>query len=63
MRQGVEPISPELTGLALIACILWIIEAALEGNTAFEVVTGSLMLCLWAAVIVLVDRWVNRGRA
>jgi hypothetical protein len=44
--------------LALLAYIAWTIESVFAGNSASEIMTGSLLVCVWAAAIVFIDRWV-----
>jgi hypothetical protein len=45
-------------GLAVMACLAWVIDGHFEGNTFFEAVAGPLIVCTWAAAIYLLDRWV-----
>jgi hypothetical protein len=44
--------------LALLAYVAWTIESVIAGNSASEIMAGSLMVCIWAAAIVFIDRWV-----
>jgi hypothetical protein len=44
--------------LALVAYVAWSIESLIAGNTPLEILAGSLLVCVWAAAIVLIDRWV-----
>jgi K+ transporter len=46
--------------LALLAYVAWTIESVFAGNNATEVMAGSFLVCVWAAAIVLIDRWIVR---
>ena len=46
--------------LALLAYVAWTIESVFAGNNATEIMAGSLLVCIWAAAIVLIDRWIVR---
>ena len=44
--------------LALAAYLVWTIELVFAGNSASEIMAGSLLVCVWATAIVLIDRWI-----
>jgi hypothetical protein len=44
--------------LALLGYVAWTIESVFAGNSVSEIMTGSLLVCIWAAAIVFIDRWV-----
>ncbi len=46
--------------LALAAWAAWMIESVFAGNSASEILTGSLMVCIWVTAIVSIDRWIVR---
>jgi 4-hydroxybenzoate polyprenyltransferase len=46
--------------LALVAWAAWMIESIIAGNNASEILTGSLLVCIWVTAIVSIDRWIVR---
>jgi hypothetical protein len=46
--------------LAVVACIGCAVECSIERNTFLGALTGPLLVCMWAAAIILLDRWVLR---
>jgi hypothetical protein len=44
--------------LALVGYVAWTIESVIAGNSASEIITGSLMVCVWATAIFVIDRWI-----
>jgi 4-hydroxybenzoate polyprenyltransferase len=46
--------------LALAAWAAWMIESMIGGNSASEILIGSLLVCIWVTAIVSIDRWVVR---
>jgi hypothetical protein len=51
---------PDWWLLAIVICILWVIDCVLDGNTLIETLTGPVIVALWAGAIYLIDRWVVR---
>ena len=48
--------------LALMGYAVWTIESVFAGNSATEIMVASLLVCVWAMSIVLIDRWIVRAR-
>jgi 4-hydroxybenzoate polyprenyltransferase len=46
--------------LALAGWAAWMIESVFAGNSASEIMTASLMVCIWVTAIVSIDRWIVR---
>ncbi len=46
--------------LALAAYLVWTIESVFAGNSASEIIAGTLLVCVWATAIVVIDRWIVR---
>ncbi len=44
--------------LALAAWAVWLIESVFAGNSASEILTASLMVCIWVTAIISIDRWI-----
>jgi hypothetical protein len=51
---------PDWWLLAIVICVLWVIDCVLDGNTFLETLTGPVIVALWAGAIYLIDRWVVR---
>jgi hypothetical protein len=47
--------------LVSLACAVWAISAALKGSSAFAVIAVPLLVLVWVAAVLLLDRWVKRG--
>ncbi len=48
--------------LALMGYAAWTIELVFAGNSATEIMAASLLVCVWAMSIVLIDRWIVKAR-
>jgi hypothetical protein len=47
--------------LALLGYVAWTIESVFAGNSAYEIMAASLLVCIWAVAIIFIDRWVVRA--
>jgi hypothetical protein len=47
--------------LAVLAYVAWTIESVFAGNSVTEIMAGSLLVCVWATAIVLIDRWIVKA--
>jgi hypothetical protein len=47
--------------LALMGYAAWTIESLFAGNSATEIMAASLLVCVWATSIVLIDRWIVKA--
>jgi hypothetical protein len=47
--------------LALVAYAAWTLESVFAGNSASEIMAGSLLVCVWAISIVFIDRWIVKA--
>jgi hypothetical protein len=47
--------------LALMGYAAWTIESVFAGNSASEIITASLMVCVWATAIFVIDRWIVKS--
>jgi hypothetical protein len=45
--------------LAVVACIASAVECSIERNTFLWALTAPLLICIWAAAIIVLDRWVR----
>jgi hypothetical protein len=46
---------------ALVACVGWVVECWIDGLSIFQTLLGPLLICMWGAAILLLDRWVFKG--
>ncbi len=44
--------------MAVVAYAAWMVESVFAGNSASEIMAGSLLVCVWATLIVFIDRWI-----
>ena len=44
-----------------LACVACVLNAVVEGSSALAIVIGPLLVFLWLAAVLVVDRWVTRG--
>jgi hypothetical protein len=47
--------------LSVFGFVIWTVGAALEGASAFAILTVPPILALWAWLVLVVDRWVRSG--
>jgi hypothetical protein len=47
--------------LGVLAYVAWAISAVLEGDGVFTLIGGPLLVLVWVAAIIAVDRWVGTG--
>jgi hypothetical protein len=47
--------------LALVGYVAWTIESVFAGNSASEIMAGSLLVCVWATAIFVIDRWIVKS--
>ena len=49
--------------IAALAGVVWGLNALVDGSSMFALLVGPIIMCLWVAAVVVVDRWVSRGNA
>jgi hypothetical protein len=47
--------------LGAMAYVVWILNAVVEGSSTFAIIAGPLLVLLWIAAVLVVDRWVTGG--
>jgi hypothetical protein len=47
--------------MAVVAYAVWMLESVFAGNSASEIMAGSLLVCVWAMSIVFIDRWIVKA--
>jgi hypothetical protein len=47
--------------MAVVAYAVWMLESVFAGNSASEIMAGSLLVCVWATSIVCIDRWIVKA--
>jgi hypothetical protein len=45
----------------MVAYAAWMVESVFAGNSASEIMAGSLLVCVWATSIVFIDRWIVKA--
>jgi hypothetical protein len=44
--------------LAAVASGAWVLNAIVEGSSTFAIIVGPLLILLWVAAVLVIDRWV-----
>ena len=44
-----------------LAYVVWVLNALVEGSSTLAIIVGPLLVFLWVAAVLVVDRWVARG--
>src|SRR5437016_1271757 len=47
--------------LGAVAYVAWLLNAVVEGSSIFAIIIGPLLVLLWVAAVLVVDRWVTGG--
>jgi hypothetical protein len=47
--------------LGALAYVAWVFNAIVEGSTVLAIVVGPILVCLWVAGVLLIDRWARKG--
>jgi hypothetical protein len=47
--------------LGALAYVAWVLNAVVEGSTALAIIVGPILVCLWVAGVLLIDRWARKG--
>jgi hypothetical protein len=48
---------------AALAGVVWGLNALIEGSSMLALLIGPIIMCLWVAAVVVVDRWVSQGNS
>jgi hypothetical protein len=48
--------------IGALAGVVWGINALVEGSSVLALIVGPIIVCLWVAAVVVVDRWVEQGK-
>jgi hypothetical protein len=46
--------------LGALAYVAWVLNAVVEGSTMLAIIVGPVLVCLWVAGVLLIDRWARR---
>jgi hypothetical protein len=47
--------------LGILECVAWILNAVVEGSSTLAIIIGPLLVLLWVAAVLVVDRWATKG--
>jgi hypothetical protein len=45
--------------LGAVAYVAWVLNAVVEGSSISAIIVGPLLVLLWVAAVLVVDRWVT----